>query len=291
MAGGIDWFRWHHGSVTDPKFQLIAKKAGVRLGDVMVVWAFLLENASGNAERGVIGALDFETLDFLLGMEDGTAARIYDTMTQRGLIDAGGRIARWDARQPKRERDPGPTEPGTPAPKSSTERSREHRSRTASSAPDKVTQRDATPRNANSSQETPRVEESREDTSSLRSDESMSGGAAKGYPADFELAWKAYPSRPGNNKSAAFKAWCARIKAGATADALIAGVQRYAVYVVAEKTAEQYIKHAATFFGPDEHYLSDWTPPQARASPPASKHSGFESKNYREGIAEDGSFT
>ncbi len=25
MAGGIDWFRWHHGSVTDPKFQLIAK--------------------------------------------------------------------------------------------------------------------------------------------------------------------------------------------------------------------------------------------------------------------------
>ena len=24
MAGCIDWFRWHHGSVTDPKFKLIA---------------------------------------------------------------------------------------------------------------------------------------------------------------------------------------------------------------------------------------------------------------------------
>ncbi len=46
MAGGIDWFRWHHGSVTDPKFQLVAHRAGVRLGDVMVVWAFVLENAS-----------------------------------------------------------------------------------------------------------------------------------------------------------------------------------------------------------------------------------------------------
>ena len=27
MAGGIDWFRWHHGSVTDPKFQLVARKS------------------------------------------------------------------------------------------------------------------------------------------------------------------------------------------------------------------------------------------------------------------------
>ncbi len=48
MAGGIDWFRWHHGSVTDPKFQLIAKKAGGRVGDVIAVWAALLENGSAN---------------------------------------------------------------------------------------------------------------------------------------------------------------------------------------------------------------------------------------------------
>ena len=34
MAGGIDWLRWHHGSTTDPKFALVAKRAGVRTGDV-----------------------------------------------------------------------------------------------------------------------------------------------------------------------------------------------------------------------------------------------------------------
>lgn len=40
MAGGIDWFRWHHGSVTDPKFKLIAKKkAGARVGDVIAVFS------------------------------------------------------------------------------------------------------------------------------------------------------------------------------------------------------------------------------------------------------------
>jgi hypothetical protein len=104
MAGGIDWFRWHHGSVTDPKFQLVAKKAGVRLGDVIAVWAFVLEKASADTDRGTIGQIDFETLDFLLGADEGTTARILDAMTVRGLI-AGSRIARWEERQPKREDD------------------------------------------------------------------------------------------------------------------------------------------------------------------------------------------
>lgn len=162
MAGGIDWFRWHHGAVTDPKFQLIAKKASVRLGDVLVVWCFVLENASANAERGTIGQLDFETLDFLLGMEDGTAARIHDAMAQRGLIE-GNRIARWDARQPKRERDPGQPAPDATPPKTSTERSREHRANKAQCQPDDAMQRHATPCNATGRQATPRGEESKEE--------------------------------------------------------------------------------------------------------------------------------
>jgi hypothetical protein len=118
MAGGIDWFRWHHGSVTDPKFQLVAKKAGVRLGDVIAVWAFVLEKASADVDRGTIGQIDFETLDFLLGTDEGTAARILDAMTGRGLI-AGDRIAKWEERQPKREDD-------TAAERKRRQREREH---------------------------------------------------------------------------------------------------------------------------------------------------------------------
>lgn len=143
MAGGIDWFRWHHGSVTDPKFGLVAKKAGARLGDVLAVWAFVLESASANDERGVCGAVDFESLDFLLGMEDGTAMRILDAMTGRGLLGAGGVVTAWEKRQPKREREGD----------NSTERVRAFRER----------QRHETPRNANETPETPRGEESREE--------------------------------------------------------------------------------------------------------------------------------
>lgn len=117
MAGGIDWFRWHHGTVTDPKFRVVARKAGARVGDVLAVWALILERSSASDNRGHPGALDMETVEEAFGLADGDAQRIYDAMVARGLIDAStGRIVRWGARQPKRE-------------DNSTERSRQHRER------------------------------------------------------------------------------------------------------------------------------------------------------------------
>lgn len=94
-------------------------------------------------------------------------------------------------------------------------------------------------------------------------------GAAKPvskYTAEFEEAWTLYPSRPGNSKAAAFKAWAARIKAGATALEMIEGTAKYAAYVKAERTEPHFIKQAATFYGPGEHFTADWTPRRAQTS-------------------------
>lgn len=164
VAGGIDWFRWHHGSVTDPKFGLIARRVGVRVGDAIAVWAFILEQASASTERGTFGPLDFETMDFLLGLDAGRAADIVNAMEDRLMI-RGNQVARWNDRQPKRERDPGPQSEGAPTPKSPTQRSREHRERMAAVDPDAAMQSHATPCNATRRQETPRGEESREEES------------------------------------------------------------------------------------------------------------------------------
>lgn len=133
MAGGIDWFRWHHGSVTDPKFALVARKARARLGDVIAVWAFILEAASAEADRGTVGPVDCEALDCMLGADDGTTARIVEAMGERGLI-AGNRIASWDKRQPKREDE-------TAAERKRRQREREHEERiaAANAAADAVT--------------------------------------------------------------------------------------------------------------------------------------------------------
>ncbi|MFZ3286572.1 MAG: ead/Ea22-like family protein [Telluria sp.] len=89
------------------------------------------------------------------------------------------------------------------------------------------------------------------------------------YPADFESAWDAYPPRSGANKRTAFKAWSARIKAGAVIADMLSGVERYAAYVLAERTEERFIKQPATFFGPDEHYMLPW----ASKSAPAGRQS------------------
>lgn len=111
----MDWLRWWHGTVTDPKFQRVARMAGVSVGQVIAVWACLLERASsvtpGDAKvtqgdekvtRGSVTGFDCADHDVLLGFEDGTAERVLAGLEDRGLI-VDGRIARWDERQPKRE--------------------------------------------------------------------------------------------------------------------------------------------------------------------------------------------
>ena len=102
MASGIDWFRWHHGSITDPKFQLVAKKSGASVAEVVAVWAFVLEESSMAEERGNHGVLDFDSIDCALGLNDGKSRSIYANMEVRGLV-GDGRVLSWDKRQPKRE--------------------------------------------------------------------------------------------------------------------------------------------------------------------------------------------
>jgi uncharacterized protein YdaU (DUF1376 family) len=87
--------------------------------------------------------------------------------------------------------------------------------------------------------------------------------------ADFEAAWAEYPTRPGNNKKAARKAWDARLKDGSTVRQMADGLRRYAAYCEAQKTEPRFIKQASTFFGPDRHFDSDWTAAPRQESIPS----------------------
>lgn len=88
----------------------------------------------------------------------------------------------------------------------------------------------------------------------------MTHSGRNDYPPEFEAAWKAYPRRAGDNpKGKAFKAWRARLAAGRTAEEIHAGVLRYAAYVAAKgQVGTEYVKQAATFFGPDEAFAEPW---------------------------------
>ncbi|WP_082889538.1 helix-turn-helix domain-containing protein [Methylomonas koyamae] len=77
----------------------------------------------------------------------------------------------------------------------------------------------------------------------------------------FEIALSKYPARSGGNPTKrALKAWNARIKEGRSAQELIDGVIRYAAWCDANaKTGTEFVKQAATFFGPDLHFAEPWT--------------------------------
>lgn len=74
--------------------------------------------------------------------------------------------------------------------------------------------------------------------------------ARQEYSPEFEQAWQEYPKRAGgNSKSAAFKAWKARLREGIKPEVMLDGVKRYAAWVRATgNTGTQFVKQAATFF-------------------------------------------
>ncbi len=81
----------------------------------------------------------------------------------------------------------------------------------------------------------------------------------------FETAWALYPKRPGNSKANARRAFESSIRSRrATPEQLIAGVEAYAGYVVREAIEPRYIKRAETFFGPGQHWESDYGPAPSR---------------------------
>lgn len=91
------------------------------------------------------------------------------------------------------------------------------------------------------------------------------------YPADFEAMWAKYPKRAGGNpKKSAFKAWKARRREGVPALDLEKAAEHYAAELrLSRKLGTEYVKQAATFFGPDEHWRD------ALASGVQEMHSGF----------------
>lgn len=84
--------------------------------------------------------------------------------------------------------------------------------------------------------------------------------SARDLEAEFAEAWNAYPRRPGDPRTKALRAYTARRKAGVKHADILAGVQAYAAYVARECIEPRFVKMGATFFGPDEHWRTDFGP-------------------------------
>lgn len=100
----MDWFRSHHGAPSDPKWQLIARKAGVPTCAVVSLFWMLLDHASQHSDRGSIDGFDTEVAAMYLGLDDSQAEAIMEALRTKEII-VDGRLANWEKRQPRRERE------------------------------------------------------------------------------------------------------------------------------------------------------------------------------------------
>lgn len=119
----FEWWRSHHGAPTDPKWLVIAKRAGVAPGVVAAIAWALLDHASQSDDRGLVADFDPETYAAYSGFEEAQIIAVIEAMGAKGVI-VEGRIAKWEKRQPKREDD-------------STERTRRYRERQSENVPEK----------------------------------------------------------------------------------------------------------------------------------------------------------
>lgn len=110
----MDWLRWHHGTVTDPKWRVVAQETGQPVAVVVAVWAAMMEHASQNSPRGLLAGWRDRVVGAALDLSPDTVAAVRRSM--EGLVLEGETLTGWEKRQPKRE-DP------------STERVRAHRER------------------------------------------------------------------------------------------------------------------------------------------------------------------
>lgn len=88
------------------------------------------------------------------------------------------------------------------------------------------------------------------------------------YTLEFEHFWSIYPKHI--EKKRAYKCWNTCLKNGHKPDDIIRAATNYARFCTSQKTESKFIKHAATFLGPNKPFLDFVTgiPPDARGHPP-----------------------
>ncbi len=85
------------------------------------------------------------------------------------------------------------------------------------------------------------------------------------YSESFKAVWAIYPKVSGANKKKAYAAYCTRVLESVTTSERIktihSAVKQYAAFC---KATDRFVLLPQTYFGPDEHFLSDWTIPKKK---------------------------
>jgi len=109
----VNGYKVHHGLPLDAKLAVIARRAGLRRGEILALWIALLDYASQNMPRGSIKDIDAEEIAIALEFEPAAVETALQSFRDKGMVSAGETLTAWEKSQKL----------------SSTLRTREHRAR------------------------------------------------------------------------------------------------------------------------------------------------------------------
>jgi len=95
-----NWVRLWEDMPTDPKWRVIARRAGRPISEVLAVFVFMMTNA-GASGSGALSGWDDEDVAAALDIEPQAVESIRNAMQGKTLD--GENLTGWDKRQPKRE--------------------------------------------------------------------------------------------------------------------------------------------------------------------------------------------
>jgi hypothetical protein len=122
----MPWFKWWDGTAADIKLRMIAEESGTSVAVVLGIWVYLLEKASVNEDRGYVGGIERELMNYTLKLDNETVETVCNGFKKTGIVTSDGYVTEWNKRQSKRE--------NQEAPGSSTERVRALRERRKAAA-------------------------------------------------------------------------------------------------------------------------------------------------------------
>jgi len=204
----MNWLCWHVGTVTDPKFGRMAEELEMPRGNLLAVWALVLEAAKDGAGEF---SIDPDDAAYVLGYETQEIMDILSAFEDRKLID-GNCVVNWEGRQHAK----------------STERVRKHRERT---------KRDETDETVSSVTKRSNVTETDETPTDRQTDRQTN----KETDSAFAEFWLAYPLK--KSKGQAERAYRTARKE-ADAATLLTGAKRYSAD---PSRKPEFTKHAATW--------------------------------------------
>lgn len=101
----MGWVRLWSDMPTDPKFRVIARRAGRSISEVVAVFVFMLANAGERnergGERGELHNWADDDVAAALDLDPAAVAAIREAM--QGKVLTGDKLTGWEKRQPKRE--------------------------------------------------------------------------------------------------------------------------------------------------------------------------------------------